>query len=558
MGSRAGSLIVLFVLAAIVIAAVLLVVRFSGDSDPEQPAIIVSLINDQPVLLGQPLEVEVRARSGVPISIFTLLADGAIITQATPIYDPDQGRYAAVLFWTPQALGFANLRIVATDTAGAQTEVAVRVDVTDDAERVAQAEQAARTDQPQTTAPPPAAPTEDDPAESGGEPAEQPEATPQTDTPSGGTARILSPQDGARYELGSGERFDVELETSGTGPLASVLFYVTPVLADGSFGRSQLAHAANPDVAATGGVYRETVRGVEQWFPRAGTYDLQLVALTSEQQRFEDLIRVTVGGAADGDDDTEDSLEEEQSNDQLEEGQQSAEGGSADLAIVTVRQNPNGIAVTIINTGNGAAERVEIELSLIRTRDASLLASTRALLTLAAEQRANIPLEFSIDESTDALVVLELQGDADASNNTFQLVLSPSSESESGGDQPEEEPTLEEEDEEDEQPPPPPEDLPDLAFLEARFTDDGYALLTVVNAGEADAGEFAIHVVDANGELLETISRGAGASPLPPRGSEILAGAVAHSGSVEIILDPDNTTAESNESNNLIRVEVNR
>ena len=100
------------------------------------------------------------------------------------------------------------------------------------------------------------------------------------------------------------------------------------------------------------------------------------------------------------------------------------------------------------------------------------------------------------------------------------------------------------------------EELPDLAFLEARFTDDGFALLTVVNAGAGAAGDFVINVVGEDGVVLETIERGTSAAPLASRDSEILAGSVAHSGTVVIMLDPNNTTAESNESNNLIRVEV--
>ncbi len=563
MGSRIGSLIVLIALAAIVLVAVLLVTRFAGDSDAEQPVILVSLINDQPVLLGQPLEVEVSVRSGEPITIFTLIVDGVIVTQATPIADYDQGRYTAVLFWTPEALGFAALRIVATDTAGAQPETSIRVDVTDDAQRVDQARQQARQQagaaQPQATA-------QAQPAGANGGGSEQAAAAPRAAPPTNGAARILSPESGARYDLSSGESFDVELETSGTGPLSSVLFYVTPVLADGSFGRSQLAYSATPDVDAAGGVYREVVRGVQAWFTEAGPYDLQLVALTVDQERFEDLIRIVVSGEPAAD--QADNEPQAESADEPQAAQQSIDSSAADLAILTVRQDAEGISVTIINSGGGRAERVEIALSLIRTRDASLLASAGALLTLDPEQRANVPLQVRVAEPTDALLALESERDADASNNTFQLQLSPADSPDSSG--PEGEPAAEDgetapdggqqasepADPADDPSDEPADRLADLAFLEARFTDDGYALLTVVNAGEAASDEFVIHILAENGQILETIARGAAAAPLPPRGSEILAGSAVHSGTVVIVLDPNNSTPESNETNNLIRVEI--
>ena len=572
MGSRVGSLIVLLVLGGIVAAAVLLVLRFAGDSET-QPAVFVSLAEDQPVLLGQPLEIEVRAQGSNPISILTLLVDGAIITQATPIFDPDQGRYAAVLFWTPQALGFAGLRIVATDTTGSQTEITRRVDVTDDAERVERAQEAARSGQPQQTAPaqppPPTSATDESetPSDQGA-----PAALPPP-TQDGGSARILSPQDGARYDFDSGAPFNIEIETAGTGSLSSVLVYVTPVLADGSFGRSQLAFASNPDVAATAGVYRATVRGVEEWFSRNGAYDFQLVALTPDQRRFEDFVRVTVTGVPDGEQQSAGASDQEADGDQTEDGGQTEEGDLPDLEIVTVRGTESGISVTIINNGVGLAQQAEVELTVIRIRDASELASTRARVTLRPGQRANIPIEISVAEVTETLVALRSQRDADTSNNTYELTLaaaqsapddnlledeqqmSDAQEGTQAATQDDVQQQQAAQEPEQEAAEPPPAEQPDLAFLEAQFTDDGIALLIVINAGDAPSGNFTIRIADADGELLETITRGVD-SPLAPGLTEILAGSVSHSGSVVITLDPDNATIESNESNNVIRLEV--
>lgn len=568
MGSRAGSLIVLIVLGVIVVVAVFLVTRFAGDSESDQPTMAVSLVNDQPVLLGRPLEVAVRASSGEPLSIFTLLVDGVIVTQATPIYDPDQGRYTGVLFWTPETLGFATLRIVATNTAGTQTDLLVRVDVTDDAQRVENWQTEARSGaQTQTTGAVTEATGEAESEEDAGDQAEsaEPEEAPTPAT--GGAARILSPQDGLRYELGSEASLDAVIETTGTGPLSSVLFYVTPVLADGSFGRSQLAFSANPDVQTTGGVYRVTVQGVEEWFPRAGAYDLQLVALTPAQERFEDLVRVAAtepSSEADPESEASDAGEESGGD------EESVEAGMADLAILRVQAAEGGIAVTLINAGSAEVERAEVALSLIRTRDASLLSSVNALVSLAPEQRANVPLDVSVSQATEALIVLEFEGDGDASNNTFQVLLAASDEpqeDELDGDE-RADGQLEEEEENGEaqaeqgeieagaEPEEATGPLADLAFLEARFTDDGEALLTVVNAGDGEAGEFTIQVQTEGGEVLETIGRGTDAPPLAPRESEILAGAAMHSGPVVIVLDPENTTAESNEGNNVIRMEV--
>ena len=549
MGSRLGSLIVLVALGVIVAVAAVLVSRFSGGSDGDLTTLVVSLVQDQPVLLDEPLEVEVRARSGVPISIVALLVEGIIVNQATPVYDNEQGRYTAVLFWKPDALGFASLRIVVTDIDGTQTEIAVRVDVTDDTARVAQAQQASQR-AGQSVASTSASTSGGATVTSGaqnGTASSGAAATTQQAPPAGGAARILSPADGTEYELGSGQPFDVEIETSGTGPLSSVLFYVTPVLADGSFGRSQLAHSATPDVSATGS-YREVVRGVEVWFADARSYDLQLVALTADQRRLEDLIRITVRGTAPA---VDDELKPDEESDEMQEDDETAASESADLAILTARQDEDGLLVTVINTGSSVAERVEVDISLIRSRDASLLALSAALLTLEPDQRANIPLEVVVDEETEALIVLESDVDEDSTNNTFEIVLSPSVAREDEAAAEEEDEDVEAEAEEAAA-----EELPDLAFLEARFTDDGFALLTVVNAGAGAAGDFVINVVGEDGVVLETIERGTSAAPLASRDSEILAGSVAHSGTVVIMLDPNNTTAESNESNNLIRVEV--
>ena len=565
MGSRVGSILVFLALAVIVAVAVVLVLRFSGDSESAQPVMVISLDNDQPVLLGRPLAVDVRARSGEPISIFALLVDDVITTQAIAIDNADQGLYSATLFWTPTTLGFANLRVVATDTAGTQTEIAVRVDVTDDAERVAQAAAARAGQQPQADAasPPPGLSAEGGSGDAG-QPVQDAPTDQEPQTPGNGVARILSPEEGARYELSSENQLNVTIETSNTGLLSSVLFYVTPVLANGSFGRSQLVYSANPDVSATGGSYRTTVPGTAEWFPRAGAYELELVALTLEQVRFEHRVRITVIGDFADDQAAEDAEDDEESNN--EPDQQSAQDAGAlpDLAILTVRQDDAGIAVTIINNGEAAANRTPVEISLIRARDASLLASANALVTLEPEQRVSIPLEVAFDDPTNAFVVLVLDTDADATNNTFEVDLAASeaiaggagTDDEADDELDDDEPPEEDEDLQQAPPPPPPAEQADLAFLEALFTDDGYALLTVINAGEAPAGDFTIQIAAEDGQVLETITRGDGAAPLVSRDSEILAGNISHSGTVLITLDPDNTTAESNEDNNQIRLEV--
>lgn len=562
MGSRIGSLIVLLALGGIVAVAVLLVLRFSGDSETAPPVMVVSLTDDQPVLINAPLAVEVRARSGEPISTFALFVEGAVVHQALALDNADQGIYNATLFWTPQTLGLANLRVVATDTAGIQTELAVRVDVTDDEERVAQAAaarqaqnaaaalDAGETDaQAEETGAAPTAPTQTQNGQNGQ----------SSGAARGGLARIISPEDGALYYLDSNQRLDVTIETSGTGPLASVLFYVTPVLPDGSFGESLLAYSATPDVSETGGVFRGTAGNIDAWLVRPGAYDLQLVALTPEpnQQRYEALIRITVLGGAGGDQQEEDSAGEADSEEQAGDGDQAeAESAAPDLAILTVRQDEDGITVAVINSGDGPAERAAIELSLIRIEDASVLASTTATVTLAPDQRVSIPLEVRPDERTDAFVVLEAQSDADAGNNTFQLVLAESTAPDAGDDVLDDEPTDDGNDDEPDEPEPPPEDLADLRFLEARFTDDGYALLTVINEGAGPSGDFTIHITAEDGTLLEAISRGAAAQPLRSLDSEILAGSVPHRGPVVVILDPDNTTPESNEQNNRVQLQA--
>ena len=555
MGSRLGSLIVLVALGVIVAVAALLVSRFSGGSDGDLTTLVVSLVQDQPVLLDEPLEVEVRARSGVPISIVALLVEGIIVNQATPVYDNEQGRYTAVLFWKPEALGFASLRIVVTDIDGTQTEIAVRVDVTDDTARVAQAQEAGQR-AGQSVASTSASASDGATVTSGA----------QNGAASSGAAGDDAAGAAGRRGSADSEPRGWDGVRAGVGP--TVRRGDRDIGHGAALERAVLCHTGAGGWvvwAFAAGAFGDAGRERDGQLSRGGARRGGVV-------RGRAVIRLAAGradgrpAAAGGPDPDHGarkprppptmSSSRTRSRMRCRRTMKPQRASRPILAILTARQDEDGLLVTVINTGSSVAERVEVDISLIRSRDASLLALSAALLTLEPDQRANIPLEVVVDEETEALIVLESDVDEDSTNNTFEIVLSPSAASEEQEEAQAEEEDEGAEDELAEEEEAEAEELPDLAFLEARFTDDGFALLTVVNAGAGAAGDFVINVVGEDGVVLETIERGASAAPLASRDSEILAGSVAHSGTVVIMLDPNNTTAESNESNNLIRVEV--
>ena len=141
MGSRIGSVAILLVIAGIVAAVVIIISRLDllNSGEPDAPVMIVSLDEGELVLLNQPQSIIVTISSGNPIATLELFVDDASIVSVLPSYSSDRGAWIGTFVWTPTRLGFADVRIVALDDQGTESARQIRIEVTDDPERVAAA-----------------------------------------------------------------------------------------------------------------------------------------------------------------------------------------------------------------------------------------------------------------------------------------------------------------------------------------------------------------------------------------------------------------------------------
>ncbi|MYG90084.1 MAG: hypothetical protein F4188_00875, partial [Chloroflexi bacterium] len=141
MGSRIGSIAILLVIGGIVAAVVVVINRLDllDTGQPDAPVMVVSLDEGELVLLGEPQSITVTISSGSPIATLELLVDDAKIADVVPPYSEDRGAWIGSFIWTPERLGFANVRIIALDADGIEFARDIRVEVTNDQARVAAA-----------------------------------------------------------------------------------------------------------------------------------------------------------------------------------------------------------------------------------------------------------------------------------------------------------------------------------------------------------------------------------------------------------------------------------
>ena len=666
MGSRLGSLIVLILLAGVVAVAAFLIIRLELlSSDPDSESVmIVSLEDDELLLINEPLNINVTITSGAPVTSLALFIDDVGRASSIPAYSQERGYYVGSFPWTPNQLGFTDLRIVAVDEQGQQTVRQLRVEVTDDPQRIAAAfrltvsgveplqqltlgepvsitlrTQGAQAierfemliDGELVSTTPPGFDDEDESffvrfewtpvnrgdtgltfraVTTGGlvasqaipvivvstaarsdtsqtdsdaqtDSAQQQEAAPAPD----GDARVIiaSPDQDDRFTLSPNFRLSAEIAAENTGPLSEVLLFVTPVASDGSLGESILVHSAAAELPPDG-QYRETIDGLEAWLSTPGAYELEVVALTPDDQRFEHRILIRIAAP--------DPEREGDSDQQVDD----REPDAADLALISARQSasdPGRINVTLANLGDTAVESVSVSVTAFDPRDGAQLDAVFLAISLQPDEQAVVPLDLDADQSLELLIVLEAEpaADADPDNNSLQLRITASDEPADGTDdtpseqtdptdqsepaaddqveddqaeQAEQTDSQIEQDEESgqddqsqqvEQEEPAPtesaEPLPDLTLQEANFTHDGFALLTIFNRGDAPAANFVVSILAPDGAVLETVLRGVSSPPLAAGQSELLAGAVAHSGDLRIVVDPDDTVSESDETNNI-------
>ena len=636
MGSRIGSIAILIVIAVIVAAVVVVISRLDllNTGEPDAAVMVVSLQEGDLLLLNQPQSITVTISSGSPIATLELIVDDVQVAEVIPPYSQDRGAWIGSFVWTPDRLGFADVRIVALDANGVESLRQVRVEVTDDQARVAAAlrvtvlgisplqqfpagagirlELSATGNQPierfdmhidgehivsvtpdldntgrysaaiewtpnqtgevevtitavdvlgrqesQTIpvilvrAGAPVTPRDAEDQSEPGEEADDP-PDPVEQLSEDGQARIESPSDGERFTLDSDFEFDVELSARNVGDVASALLYITPIAPDNTLGNSVLIHSSE---GLAPGNYSERIADVERWITSSGSYELQLVVFTPENDRYDHRIIIHVVAVADG----EQGVEQEDSD------QDPSTRDEIDLAIVTARQdedNHRRLNVTITNASAVDVDRTDVVITVKDADTEAELASAAVTLGIESGDLRTIPLELNLDtgRSVDAIVELEAGVDTSADNNTFRVTISPPDvdenetvQQEQGEQAVQEDQAASESESEAELSGP----SPDLTFLDAQSTNDGYVLLTVINNGDAPAETFRIVISNSAGEELEVVTRrAADTQPLNPGDTEILTSLQPHSGLITITVIAGGDVLERELGNNAMTLEI--
>lgn len=627
MGSRVGSIAILMVIGGIVAAVVIVISRLDllDTGEPDAPVMVLSIDEGELVLLNEPLSITVTISSGNPITTLELFVDEISIFSTLPAYSADRGTWIGSFVWTPERLGFADIKVVALDDQGVESVRTIKVEVTDDQARVAAALRvqvlgiaplqrflsgteihiaiSATGNQPierfdmlvnaefvasvtpvrnedgqyiaafiwtpsntgevevtivavdasgrQESETIPvllvpqdgSAPTREAQDEAGPEP--ESDSSAEAATVGVGEARIESPQDGQRFTLDSDLSIDVELAARNVGAVASALLYITPVAPDNTLGSSVLIHSSEGHAP---GDYSERITDVERWITSSGSYELQLVVFTPDDERYDDRIMIRVVAVADGGDDRSDDRQQDD---------EPPAGDQIDLAIVTARQAEDDrqrLNVSITNQSTVDIERTDVVITVVDARDGAELASAAVTLGIESDALRTIPLDLDLEPAVDveAFVLLEALVDTDTSNNRLSITLT---------GPPEDQPERGQDDQADQQEsqgqPEPAGPSPDLTFLDVQATNDGYILMTVINSGAGTADTFFIVITDQSGEQLETISRRDGdAQALGPGDTEILTSLQPHSGTVNITVVVGGDSVEEELDNNRITFEI--
>ena len=672
MGSRVGSIAILLVIGGIIAAVVIVISRLDllDTGEPDAPVVVLSIDEGELVLLNEPQSITVTISSGNPVATLELFVDEVSIVSVLPAYSADRGAWIGSFVWTPDRLGFADVRIVALDDQGVQFAKEVRVEVTDDQARVAAAlrvevlgitplqqfitgsgirisisatgsqpierfdmlvngqhvvsvtpvleslpdhhescedeqarsECAARSgytnDSCMCIVPQPRylARIEWTPGETGevdvtivavdvagrtesqtfpiilipqdgAAPVARPEDQGEGETPTdaeasgdlpsdgAGAARIEVPEDGQQFTLDSDFSLDVQLSARNVGTVASALLYITPVAPDNTLGKSVLIHSSEDHPS---GSYAERVANVERWITSSGSYELQLVVFTPEDERYDDRIMIHVVAVANRDGEPANAPQQ---------GREPPTSDEIDLAIVTARQTGDDgqqLNVSITNESTVDIERTEVVVTVVDARDGAELASAAVTLGIESDGLRTIPLELDLEPGVDieALVLLEALADTDTSNNRLSITLTaPALEQDAHGAQEQTEQQTEQQaqpqPQESQNEPEPSGPDPDLTFLDVQATSDGYILMTVINTGAGTAETFWIVITNQSDEQLETISRRDGdTQPLAPGETEILTSLQPHSGTVDITVVVGGESREEDVDNNRITFEL--
>ena len=493
---------------------------------------VLGIVPLQQFVSGTSIRFAISATGSQPIERFDMLVNDEHIVSVTPVLD-ESGDYIARIEWTPGQTGEVQVTIVAVDVAGRRESQTIPVILIPQGGSVVTAEG-------------------DDEAQESSTP-DQPSDNEQADS-GVGTARIESPSDGQQFTLDSDLAIDVELIARNVGAVASALLYITPIAPDNTLGNSVLIHSSEGHGP---GDYSELVTDVQRFITSSGSYELQLVVFTPEKDRYDDRIVIRIVAVADQDD--------EQAETDDADADSAAQSDQIDLVIVTARQvddDRNRLNVSITNTSSMDIERTDVLVTVINASNGAELASAAVTFEIESAGVRTIPLDLDLIPgiTVEARVLIEAAVDTNTNNNEFLFTLQGPEES---GTEDSQDSQTSEADPQDEQQEdtvnPDPGPAPDLTFLDAQATSDGYVLLTVINNGDAPAESFFITIADQSGAQLEVITRrDADAQPLVAGSAEILTSLQPHSGTLTISVVAVGDTPEVNTADNEMTLEIPR
>ena len=493
---------------------------------------VLGIVPLQQFVSGTSIRFAISATGSQPIERFDMLVNDEHIVSVTPVLD-ESGDYIARIEWTPGQTGEVQVTIVAVDVAGRRESQTIPVILIPQGGSVV-------------------TPEGDDEAQESSTP-DQPSDNEQADS-GVGTARIESPSDGQQFTLDSDLAIDVELIARNVGAVASALLYITPIAPDNTLGNSVLIHSSEGHGP---GDYSELVTDVQRFITSSGSYELQLVVFTPEKDRYDDRIVIRIVAVADQDD--------EQAETDDADADSAAQSDQIDLVIVTARQvddDRNRLNVSITNTSSMDIERTDVLVTVINASNGAELASAAVTFEIESAGVRTIPLDLDLIPgiTVEARVLIEAAVDTNTNNNEFLITLQGPEESgteDSQDSQTSEADPQDEQQEETVNPDPGP--APDLTFLDAQATSDGYVLLTVINNGDAPAESFFITIADQSGAQLEVITRrDADAQPLVAGSAEILTSLQPHSGTLTISVVAVGDTPEVNTADNEMTLEIRR
>lgn len=478
--------------------------RVDVTDDPSQVAAgmrlsIVGIVPLQNVALGRPIRIRAVAQSDEPVTGFELRVNDAEIDSAPAQLNAD-GQYSAVLEWTPAQLGAADIEVRAASGSGGIPPRALTVTVIlSDGGETQAAASSAQSQQAQAQAEP---------------------ATPSA------YARFTAPRNNAEIPRTEDLAIDAEVEVRGTGPLSAATVYITPILADGTYGASAAIWSRTDTLPANGNL-DAVVPNLQQHFRGLGWYELEVVAVTAAGQRFDQRVRIQLVEASEQDE--QEDKEDEQDGLLIDEGETEDDGAApeparrsdgTDIQIASVAVSPDAasILVDIVNVGSNDLAGSPVQIRIADADAGGVLIQHPAAVTAAVGRLAAISVPIRVDRTLNIFVVVELPEDVNLQNNSLRTSVSP-----------------------------PHPDRIDLALSNAAERDDGTIAITVANVGDSSVSEYDIRV--SSGEQVENIRRSAAAPPLQPGADELLITSQPHAGTVRIVLDPSGRIDQNRQNN---------